>query len=197
MCSVHVTHRGNNKMDIFEDDYDREVFLWFLATMVRRFAIQIHSFALMSTHHHLIVTPNDGELPRAMKSLGGRHTRYFNRKYSRCGTIWGESYRSSVIEDERYALTCLRYVEQNPVRAKMVSSPSQYRWSSYGAYADGRFPAWLTPLPAYLGLGSTPAERQRLFRSLCETSLSDQELVQQRYDRGPMRVGRPSDMIGT
>ena len=182
MCSLHVTHRGNNKMTIFADDYDREVFLWFLATLVRRFAIQIHSFALMSTHHHLIVTPTDGELPRAMKSLSMRHTKYFNQKYSRCGTIWGESYRSKTIEDERYALACLRYVEQNPVRANVVGSPSQYRWSSYKAYADGAFPAWLTPHPAYLGLGSTAAERQRLFRSLCETSLSDQELVEQRYD---------------
>ncbi|HZT75134.1 MAG TPA: transposase [Vicinamibacterales bacterium] len=180
--SVHVTQRGNNKMNIFVDDYDRQVFLRFLRRIVQDVAIQLHAFALMTTHTHLVITASPSELPRAMQSLALKHTRYFNKKYARCGTIWGERYKSRVIGDERYALNCLRYVEQNPVRAHIVSAPADYRWCSYHAYASGEFPEWLTPHPVYVGLGSTPDARQNAYRALFAEQLTDEQLVEQRHE---------------
>lgn len=179
--SLHIIHRGNNKMNVFVDDYDRQVFLRFLGLLVERFAILIHSFTILSTHDHLIVTPTGDDLASAMQSLATKYTKYFNRRYARCGTIWNDRYRSKLIADEQYALTCLRYIELNPVRANLVTSPDQYRWSTYNAYATGAFPDWVTPHPAYLGLGSGPEERQTAYRRLFAKPLSDQELVEQRY----------------
>jgi putative transposase len=179
--SLHIIHRGINKMNIFVDDYDRQVFLRFFSLLVDRFAILIHSYTILSTHDHLIVTPTGDDLPKAMKSLATKYTKYFNRRYGRCGTIWNERYKSKPIADEQYALTCLRYIEQNSVRANLVTSPDQYRWSTYNAYATGAFPEWITPHPAYLGLGSDPEARQAAYRRLFAKPLTDQELVEQRY----------------
>jgi len=167
-------------MNVFADEYDHHVFVHFLSRLVARFELQIHAFAILSTHDHLIVTPPGDVLPAAMKSLATRYTKYFNAKYGRSGTAWMGRYRAKLIRDEKYALTCLRYVDQNPVRANLVARPEQYRWSSHAAYASGMFPTWITPHPAYLGLASTPHGRQQVYQALFDRPLSEAELVEQR-----------------
>jgi hypothetical protein len=98
----------------------------------------VHGYALMTNHYHLLATPEDARgLPRTMKELGGRYVNYFNRKHQRIGTLWNGRYRAIAITDETYWLTCLRYVEQNPVRAQMVRTPEMYPWSSYRVHALG------------------------------------------------------------
>jgi putative transposase len=66
-----------------------------------------------------------------MQALGRRYVQYINRSYRRTGSLWEGRYKSSLIQAETYLLTCMRYIELNPVRANMVQDPSQYRWSSY------------------------------------------------------------------
>ena len=179
--SLHVIHRGHNKMNVFADDYDHQVFVHFLSSLVARFELQVHAFAVLSTHDHLIVTPPGEVLPTAMKSLATRYTKYFNAKYERLGTVWMGRYRTKLIRNERYALTCLRYIDQNPVRANLAVRPEQYRWSSHAAYVSGMFPSWLTPHPAYVGLASTAVARQQAYQALFAQPVSDAELVDQRY----------------
>ena len=176
--SVHVIQRGNNRMDIFREHGDHRSFLAFLRWAAARYRVAIHAFVLMSNHFHLIVTPADAEgLPKTMQELGRRYVRYFNGKYDRIGTLWNDRYRGFLIGDERYWLTCLRYVEQNPVRARIVATPDDYRWSSYAAHAWGRSPEWLAPHPVYLGLGMTAQERQATYRKICSAVLADDELA--------------------
>ena len=104
----------------------------------------------MTNHFHLMVTPSSaGSLPKMMKAADGGYVRYYNRRQQRLGTLWNGRYRGLLIEDERYWLTCLRYVEQNPVRARMVAAPEEYVWSSHAAHTFGRWPQWLTPHPTY------------------------------------------------
>jgi putative transposase len=137
---------------------------------------------LMTTHIHLIVTPqSETALPRTMKRLGERYVYYFNRKNARTGTLWGGRHRALLLLDELYCLTCLRYVEQNPVRAKMVSRPEEYRWSTYGVHALGAAPDWLVPHPVYLALGSTAADRQAAYRELCGVMLTEAQLASVRH----------------
>jgi putative transposase len=166
--SVHVIQRGNNRVAIFGSVADHQHFLEFLRRFAHKHCVHIHGFVLMTTHYHLIVTPMiEQALPRMMKALNSKYVRYFNPRYKRIGTLWNGRYRGLLIEDERYWLTCLRYVEQNPVRAAMVATPSEYEWSSYAAHAHGRWPDWLTPHAVYQSLGRTDAERQRTYRQLC------------------------------
>src|SRR6478672_9092085 len=141
--SVHVIQRGNNRTEIFRAEEHFRVFLTFLRNSAVRRRVVVHAYVLMTTHFHLIVTPTESPaLSLMMKELGERYVKYFNREAERSGTLWNGRYRSLVIGDERYWLTCLRYVEQNPVRARMVQVPGDYRWSSYGAHAFGRWEDW-------------------------------------------------------
>ena len=72
--------------------------------------------------------------------------RYINRQYRRTGTLWDSRYKSSLIQAETYLLTCMRYIELNPVRAAMVDDPANYRSSSYRSNALGRVSPLLSPL---------------------------------------------------
>ena len=180
--SVHVIHRGNNRMAIFGDDEDREVFLAALRWAAMRNGVWVHALVLMTTHVHLIVTPQtEKALPRTMKRLDERYVRHFNRKNGRTGTLWNGRHRALLITDEEYWLRCLRYVEQNPVRARMVARPEAYRWSTYGVHGLGESPGWLMVHPVYLALGSSPIERQTAYRGLCGEMLTEAELVSIRY----------------
>ena len=136
----------------------------------------------MKNHYHLIATPqNPFALPSAMKSLGLGYVKYFNKRYDRIGSPWTGKGRAIPIDSAMYWLTCARYVEQNPLRAGLVASPADYRWSSYRAHALGEPVGWLADHPVFHELGTTPSERQLVYRSLCETPLLPSDLVEQRY----------------
>jgi putative transposase len=170
--SAHIIQRGNNRAPIFGTPTDYHHFLELLQRFARGYYVAIHAFVLMTNHYHLILTPlSDGGIPKMMKALDAGYVRYFNKRQNRIGTLWNGRYRGLPIEDERYWLTCLRYIEQNPVRAGMVQSPDHYPWSSYAAHAFGRWPAWLTPHSVYQSLGRTDGERQRAYREICGQSV--------------------------
>lgn len=111
-----------------------------------------------------------------MKGVAQSYTQYFNRHYQRSGTLWDGRYKSCLILDERYFLTCQRYMELNPVRAGLVRFPGNYRWSSYRGNAEGRRNDVLTPHELYLRLGVTPAARQRAYRELFNEVLAAHDI---------------------
>src|SRR5712692_3731104 len=110
---------------------------------------------------------------RRSKDFGERYVQFYNRKYARTGTLWDGRYRGESVADERYLFTCLRYIEHNPVKARMVARPEDYPWSSYRVHAFGAPSTWLVPHPVYLALGTTPEARQVAYRTLCAMSQSD------------------------
>jgi putative transposase len=165
--SVHVIQKGNNGTAVFGDHTDYETFLTLLRAAAHEHDVAIHAYVLMTNHFHLIVTPQQCvSLPGMMRTLDGEYVRFFNDKYARTGTLWNGRYRALLLDTESYWLTCLRYIEQNPVRAGMVTSPDEHCWSSYAAHALGRWPAWLSPHPVYLALGKTGDDRQRVYRAI-------------------------------
>jgi len=180
--SVHVFPRGINRGAIARDENDHEHLLSAIIRAARRYGIEINAFAIMSTHYHLVVSPtSEYALAKSMKAIGGSHTRYFNRKYGRIGTIWNERYGAMLIDDERYWYNCLRYVDLNPFRAHMVTAPEDSRWSSYRFHALGESCDWLTPHPLYIRLGPTAKARQEAYRAMCAVPLTDEEIDEQRH----------------
>ena len=180
--SHHVWHRGNNKCDVFKDDEDRAVFLLLLQRAARRSDVKIHSYTLMDTHYHMLLTaPDEVALPRTMQRLGGGYVRYFNRRHLRTGTLWEGRYQASLIADERYWLTCMRYIELNPVQAGIVSAPELYPWSSYRHHAFGDANRLLSSHILYDALGQTAAQRQTEWRAMCGVPVSpeDQALIRE------------------
>jgi putative transposase len=113
-----------------------------------------------------------------MHLVGTNYVGYFNRLYARTGRLFEGPFKSSPIDTERYWFTCMRYVELNPMRARLVSDPSDYRWSSYRSNALGVYDQLITPHPLYTGLGESAACRQQSWRELCREAIPQEELFE-------------------
>ena len=164
---MHIVQRGHNRRDCFLAETDYLVYLANLRDLARETACAVHAFCLMTNHVHLFLTPSDAQgCARLMRNLGQRYAQYFNRRYGRSGSLWGGRFRSSLVDSPRYAIALHRYVERNPVRAHMVSSPSAYRWSSYAGNSGNALNQLLTPHPEYLALGMEEKSRHAAYRHL-------------------------------
>lgn len=169
----HIIQRGNNRQPIFMDGADRQRFLDLLGEYAKEFLVAVHSYVLMDNHVHLLATPNTAEgLPGMMQALGRRYVRYFNDRHGRSGTLWDGRYKSTLVQSESYLLTCMAYLDLNPVRAGMVAHPSDYVWSSYGHYTGQRIDKLITSHPLAWQLGNTPFAREAAYASLVQGGLA-------------------------
>jgi|SRR5438876_135651 len=175
----HVIQRGNNRTPIFVTDDDYSCYLDCLAAATQRHGADIHAYVLMTNHVHLLVTPHHPEsLPRILQSVGRRYVQYFNYTYQRTGTLWEGRYKATLIDSAQYLLSCYRYIELNPVRAHMVATPGEYRWSSYRHHAQGTADNIITDHELYRALGGTDQERQAAYRALFAIHLDDSHLTE-------------------
>lgn len=127
----------------------------------------MHAYILMTNHVHLLLTPTHVEtIPHVMQHIGRRYVQYFNYHYRRSGTLWEGRYKASLVDAERYLLTCYRYIEMNPVRAAMVSDPKDYPWSSHHYNAWNKPDALITPHALYIALDADPNARCSNYREL-------------------------------
>jgi putative transposase len=170
---LHIIQRGNNRAKCFFGDADYLVYLDLLKHCADDAQCLVHAYVLMSNHVHLLLTPATAAAPASlMKALGQRYVQHVNRRYSRTGSLWEGRYRSSLVEHERYLLTCQRYIELNPVRAQMVAHPSEYRWSSYRANAHGEPSELIIPHAVFTALAPQPIARERAYRQLFDLPLA-------------------------
>ena len=164
---LHLIQRGNNRHICFGALEDYSAYVGWLKEYSGKYAVDIHAWVLMTNHIHLLCTPKqDGAVSLMMQSVGRRYVQYFNYKYQRSGTLWEGRYKSCLVQAERYLIEVYRYIELNPVRAKMVEDPSGYVWSSYQVNALGKMSDLCTPHPEYLRLGGTKDERMKNYRAL-------------------------------
>jgi putative transposase len=178
---LHVIQRGNNREPVFFAAGDYRRYLGWLAEAASEYGVALHAYVLMTNHVHLLATPGDAAgLGRMMQSLGRRYVRYVNGVHGRTGTLWEGRYRAAPIEAEAHLLACMRYIELNPVRARMVRRPGNYPWSSHRAHAGGTADVPLTDHPLYLGLGATPAARRRSYLGLFDAPLEPEFLAELR-----------------
>lgn len=173
----HVIQRGNNRQATFYAEQDYQYYLECLAKAVAAYDCDIHAYVLMTNHVHLLVTPNQTDsIARMMQSVGRRYVQYINYTYKRSGTLWEGRYKASLIQSETYLLSCMRYIELNPVRANMVTQPEDYQWSSYQANALGKRNEHLTSHTQYDALGITSEQRQAAYRALFQAQLDSETL---------------------
>ena len=173
----HVIQRGNNREPCFFAEADYRLYLDSMQESAAKFGCLIHAYVLMTNHVHLLVTPQvEHGISQMMQSLDRRYVRYINGAYRRTGTLWEGRYKASLIESSQYLLTCMRYIEMNPVRAGMVEVPGEYNWSSYQANGYGNEDDCTTPHPLYLSLGERSDEREHAYRELFAGHLGYQQL---------------------
>jgi len=173
----HVIQRGNNRCPIFNAEKDYRRFHYYLQDACARHDCHIHAYVFMTNHIHLLLTPNkENSIAKAMQSLGRRYVQYFNTSYSRTGTLWEGRYKATMIDTENYLFTCSRYIELNPVRARVTHRPGDYGWSSYKANALGKRDSLVQPHSLYLSLGNSPKARQSAYRGLFQGHINKKTL---------------------
>ena len=134
----HVIQRGNNREKIFRNELDKASYLGFLVELKSKYGFQLLGYVLMDNHYHLLIQVGDVPLQKIIYRQNMFYSRYFNRKYNRTGHLYGERYKASLIQDEKYAFAVLRYIHWNPVNAKVLTSVSEYPWSSDNCYRENR-----------------------------------------------------------
>lgn len=174
--TYHLVQRGNNREACFIEPENYQTYLNFWKKYAELYRVAVHAYCLMTNHVHLLVTPEEPDsISRTTSVIGSRYACYFNRTYRRTGTVWEGRHKSSLVQSERYYLTCSRYIELNPVAASMVHKPEQYRWSSYRVNAWGE-KSCLTPHAEYLKLGKDTESRCIAYRELFRSQLSDKDI---------------------
>lgn len=161
----HVYNRGNNRGELFAAAQDYEYFKMLLRNNKEKYGVDIFHYCLMPNHYHALLRVGQGEkLPAFMRTVQLGYARYFKRKRKCVGHVFQDRYRNPRIEEESYYLQCGRYIERNPVKAKMVVRAEDYRYSSARYYTQGVPDELITPNPYYLGMGKTEEERRRAYR---------------------------------
>lgn len=176
----HLIQRGHNRQAVFVDDQDRRKYVDTLREVAAIHGVAVHAYVLMDNHVHLLVTPQQSDgASRMMQSLGRRYVAWFNLRHGRSGTLWEGRFRGALIDSERYFLTCMRYIDLNPVRAGMVSNCRDFIWSSHAHYIGERTDPLITEHPLFWALGNTPFERDAAYKGLFATEIdsSDQQAL--------------------
>ena len=132
----HIMMRGINRQIIFEDEEDYLTFLQTLERYKEQSGYEIYAYCLMGNHIHLLLKVDTEPLEQIMRRLCGSYVYWYNRKYQRVGYLFQDRFKSEVVENDRYFLTVLRYIHQNPLKAGLVNSIEEYQWSSLVEYMN-------------------------------------------------------------
>ena len=135
-CAHHITQRGNNRQDVFFVDQDREAYLQILAEEAGKYGLEILGYCLMSNHVHVVAIPHQPDaLAKGIGRTHFRYSQYINRLHKRSGHLWQGRFYSCAF-DERHLWLAMKYIELNPVRARLCRRAWRYDWSSAAAHTD-------------------------------------------------------------
>jgi len=165
----HVLCRGNNRQKIFRDDLDRKRYLEKLAHYCELKEVSLLGYCLLSNHIHLLVETPHGNLSEMMQALQTSYTLYFNRRHGRSGHVFEQRYKALLVDKDNYLLQISRYIHRNPVAAKLVGRPQDYRWSSYGAYVSVKPVPGLKTSLVLEQLGGEQSGHKRNYREYVES----------------------------
>jgi REP element-mobilizing transposase RayT len=168
----HVTSRGNARKAIYKDDDDRDAFLDILSRVNEKYHWYCHAYCLMNNHYHLIIETPEGNLSIGMRQLNGVYTQAYNRSHNRVGHLFQGRFKAVLIERESHLLEACRYVVLNPVRAKSVKRPEEWKWSSHPAMAGlGKAHKCLTTDWVLGQFSERAAEARRKYREFIDSGI--------------------------
>jgi REP-associated tyrosine transposase len=181
----HVTSRGNERRPIVRTNRDRLAFLGFLAVAAKRFNWSVTAWVLMTNHFHLVIQTYEANLSRGMHWLNSAYAGWYNHVHKRSGHLFQGRFKSFLVEKDTYLAEVLRYVVLNPVRAKMVARPEDYRWSSYRATAGfEQAPAWLDIDTALSMFGGDAEASQATYREFVLAKVDSDDCLWDRAING-------------
>jgi len=180
----HIYFRGINKQNIFEEENDYQKLKKLLFTIKQELDFKIYSFIFMSNHVHLLFKEEEpGDISTAMHKLLTSYAGWYNKKYSRSGSLFGDRYASKPVKEDKYLSSLVRYIHQNPIRAGVVSKLNDYKWSSYHDYiSSDKYPVVLTDTGFLLDYLSSNKET-----SIQIFIKSNNEMIKEKYEIGYSR----------
>ena len=132
----HLMGRGNRHCEIFKEPEDYKAFLLLMESIKKKYPFILHACCLMTNHFHLEVTTVSDPVWKIMHLLMNNYARNFNKKYGYDGHLFDSRYCSALIENDGYFMEVSRYIHLNPVKAKIVTDPLNYEYSSYGLFVN-------------------------------------------------------------
>jgi len=168
----HVLNRGNARAEVFHDEADYRGFRELLGAAGERVPMRVLGFCLMPNHFHLVLWPRaEGELSRYLQWLLTAHVRRYHRRYRSSGHVWQGRFKAFPIARDEHLLAVLRYVERNPLRAKLVRQAQNWPWSSLSAPRAGFLHECPVPLPRnWVARVNTPDTEAELAALRCSVS---------------------------
>ena len=166
----HIYNRGNNRHQIFMSDGDYRHYLSYLEKYTKQYSVEIIAYALMPNHIHLFINDRIGNISIFMNVLHGRYINYFNWANGRCGHGFGGRFRNKIIDVNNYGLGLTKYIHLQAVKANIVMTPSEYRWTSYLSYI-GRVPYGFLKTEIIMDqFGKDIKEKQNQYRAFIENT---------------------------
>ncbi len=198
-AAMHLVNRGNNRQQLFNNDTDKLRYYSLMLELKQENNISIFHYCLMDNHPHLLVwLNNQSKLSKFMKQLSLSYYTYYKKTYGYTGHLWQGRFKSNIISTDSYLLMCGKYIELNPVRARIVSQPQDYLFSSYKFYAYGKPDSLLTPSPAYLALSISPeARKEQYIEFVVDGSIiNTQRLYRQQFIGNQAFVRKSEQLYG-
>lgn len=176
----HVRMQCNNKAFRFQLEEDFHQYLNILDESRAKLKFLLHHYVIMHTHVHLILTtPGPALLDQVMRRINQSYAYNYHKRHMRYGHFWTNDYKCSVIDTDKYALACMRYLDRNPIRAGIVQNPQDWRWSAYQHYALGCSEIVVNSHPSYLGIAFQNEVRMGFYRDFVCTLLPGDEEKEQ------------------
>jgi len=167
----HITQRGNNRQDVFFVDDDRRVYLDYLKLNADKYGLEVFGYCLMGNHVHIIATPhNEDSLAKAIGRTHFSYTQYINRFHKRNGHLWQNRFYSCAL-DERHFMIAMKYIELNPVRARICRLPWRYQWSSAAMHIDKKSESELLNLKGWYEMISAKQWEKSLLAGIDESQV--------------------------
>lgn len=146
----HVYARGNRKDRVFFEDRDRHVFLEKFEEALEKYSMICYAYCLMSNHYHLLLRTPKANISQGIHYLNSAYANWVKAKHALVGVIFQGRYKTILVDAANYALTLAAYIPLNPVRAKIVKNPDEYRWSSYAFQIGLRSPGQMRFDPTFI-----------------------------------------------
>jgi len=181
----HILTRGNNRQDVFRDEGDWKKYREILQKYKGKYKFRLYHYALMRNHIHLVLETTDkgGRLSEIMKGINLSYAQYFKSRYRHIEHFWQDRYKSILISKDDYLLACGSYVELNPVRARVVQDPKDYRWSSYNIYAYGKKDTIVDEHPIYRELSRDETKRREKYREFVKGMIKEKSAMKGEMNR--------------
>lgn len=179
----HIVTRGIDRRKLFRYHNDYKYFLKTIRKYLKKFRVSIVHYCLMPNHIHLLIQAKKAEdLPKFMQAVLQVYASYFRKRHASVGFVFQNRYKSSAIERDSYLLECGRYIERNPLRAKIIENIFDYPWSSFSFYAKGALDDIITMVnPLYVGLSEIEEKRQVTYRGYVLTERPYEHIIDKEF----------------